>query len=484
MVVMRKLSRHGDTPPATPTLGTPHPAPLPQPPAISSFPACVIGGLVTDGLVNSSILASGLPARPPAQVGTNPAACRDGHPEASLPHCCAPGGHSRSRWESTRAHACATRIGGQPTWPRLPDVGAQGGHPHPWARGWCALSLAAAMPPWRVPAGAGGFLPSRPRPARVCPRNGSDGSAPLCRRITAAAAAASEAPARSPGTAATPQRAAGRGASGGSPQGAQAEAGARGVGRGAGRDARQYQAASRAVGMGTGCGQGCGQVSQPHRSSAFALGSILQPRSPAPAPPRPGGAQIHGPCPRPPTRRRQPEAAQRWVTSGPQRPPRRMEAWPLFKGSLVLYNLTAGDNDVNEEGEAAPPRSGEPGTAGTRDAGIRHARGNGHLPGRGGTGGPPQRVPFSTGMFWECPKAGAETVPPCALLLGYQRSAAPHPRYACPGHPDARRPRGLWHSQSEGSLGSAFGGLFTPRDSWSRCPSAAQRGRGPGVGEV
>lgn len=60
---MRKLGRDGDTPQLPPYWRPRHPAPLPQSHSIiSSFPTPVIGGPVTDGLINSLISASSLPA--------------------------------------------------------------------------------------------------------------------------------------------------------------------------------------------------------------------------------------------------------------------------------------------------------------------------------------------------------------------------------------------------------------------------------------
>lgn len=184
-----------------------------------------------------------------------------------------------------------------------------------------------------------------------------------------------------------------------------------------------------------GMGTGCRQDSQPHRSSAFALGSILQPRSLSPAPLQQGSARNHVPVPFP-SKGTWMEAAHKRLMSGPQRPPRRMEAWLRFKGALVLYNLSAGDNSqaANERRGAAPPLRGawHHGYHGCQDP---PRRGHGHLPGQSGRGGPPQRVPFCMGMFWGCRKAGAEIVPPCALLWRHWLGAPPRPGVCLPEPP-------------------------------------------------
>lgn len=202
-MAMRKLWRDGDTPQLPPCWRPRYPAPLPQSRSIiSSFPARVIGGLVTDGLINSLISASSLPARPPAQVGNGPAGCRDGHSEATLLHPMgAPGellGEHGSAQHGLAALLWAAHMASAPR-----HRGAWGtpvsGHGDS-----ATLLLAplggAGMPPWQVPAGAGRCPPSWPHPALVCFRNGGGLSAPLCRRITGIAAA-SEVPATSP----TPQ---------------------------------------------------------------------------------------------------------------------------------------------------------------------------------------------------------------------------------------------------------------------------------------
>lgn len=128
LMAMRKLCRDGDTPQLPPCWRPRYPAPLPQSRSIiSSFPARVIGGLVTDGLINSLISASSLPARPPAHVETSPAGAGMG---TRRPHCCTPWGHPGSCWESTGVHNTVWQhCSGQPTWPRLPDIGVHGGPP-------------------------------------------------------------------------------------------------------------------------------------------------------------------------------------------------------------------------------------------------------------------------------------------------------------------------------------------------------------------
>lgn len=142
-MVVGKLSRHADTHscPMLGTLASCSPPPATSPSIISSIPAWVIGGLVTDGLINSLISALSLPARPPAQVGTNSAGCRDGHPEATAFHCCTPKGHLQGAEVCTRLQQCPD---GQhcPGWHMaltLQHRGAWRG-PHPRPCGWCHLA--------------------------------------------------------------------------------------------------------------------------------------------------------------------------------------------------------------------------------------------------------------------------------------------------------------------------------------------------------
>lgn len=181
-----------------------------------------------------------------------------------------------------------------------------------------------------------------------------------------------------------------------------------------------------------GMGTGCRQDSQPHRSSAFALGSILQPRSLSPAPLQQGSARNHVPVPFP-SKGTWMEAAHKRLMSGPQKPPGRMEAWPRFKGALVLYNLSAGDNSqAANERRGLHPRSGEPGTAGTVAAKIRHAGGTGTSPAKVGEGDPPSGSHFAWGCFGGAPRWGQRWCHPVPCFGGTGWVPPPPPPWGMP----------------------------------------------------
>lgn len=190
----------------------------------------------------------------------------------------------------------------------------------------------------------------------------------------------------------------------------------------------------------------------------------MQPRSLSPAPLQQGSARNHVPVPFP-SKGTWMEAAHKRLMSGPQRPPRRMEAWLRFKGALVLYNLSAGDNSqaANERRGAAPPLRGawHHGYHGCQDP---PRRGHGHLPGQSGRGGPPPAGPILHGDVLGVPQGGGrDCATLCPALEALAGCPPPAPGYACLSRPDVQRPQGPQHNQSEGTLGSASGVLFTPK---------------------
>lgn len=216
--VTGKLLRHGDTLPVAPVLGTLascSPSPATPPSIISSFPARVIGGLVTDRLINSLISSSSLPVQPPAQVGTNPAGLRDERPGPPCPIAVPHGGTHGTVWTAHVHTPAGSTTLATPRGLGSPKLGCMGG-PSILGRGDDATlpltPLPAVMPPWQVPTVASRCAPFQPHPARVCSHNGGGVSAPLCRQITGVAATSEAPAAQAPLPPHSPNRAAGRGA--------------------------------------------------------------------------------------------------------------------------------------------------------------------------------------------------------------------------------------------------------------------------------
>lgn len=151
-----------------------------------------------------------------------------------------------------------------------------------------------------------------------------------------------------------------------------------------------------------------------------------------------------------------------------------MEAWPHFKGTLVLYNLSAGDNS-----QAAKGAGGDcallQGAWHHRHWGCQDLPcwGHGYVMGR--TEGPPQWVPFCAVMFWGCPKAVVETVPACALLWGHQLGAPPAP--AAPMHRD---PKGYGTTRARAARGQLLGGSSAPGTHGLGAPPQPSMERGMG----
>lgn len=165
------------TPPHAADPGTPPPLPTTTTSIISSLPAWLIGGPVTDSLINSLISARALPAQPQPWRG--------GHPvgDGDLGDIPMGSGNAGTRAGDTVAH------GGAPCQPQ----DGEWGRCHP------------------APRGAATLQPPPPASPHACLLGNGPASAPLCPQITAPAAA-SEAPVGSGGTtAATPQPREGRG---------------------------------------------------------------------------------------------------------------------------------------------------------------------------------------------------------------------------------------------------------------------------------
>lgn len=174
-----------------------------------------------------------------------------------------------------------------------------------------------------------------------------------------------------------------------------------------------------------------------------------------------------------------PAKAAKWLTLGPQRPPCRMEAWPCFKGTLVLYNLSAGDNSqaANEgewggglhpaPGSLAPWAPGLPGFAMLGEQAPPQPRRD---------RGTPQWVPFCAGMFWGCPKVGAEPVSPCTLLWGHRLGAPP--QVHLPRLPRCTEIPGAIARPQRGEPGVGFWGALHPHG--LRAPRSPACGGGSG----